>query len=286
MATLVFDAIGTRWQIDIFSPVGDSDALEKKVRDRIEVFDRHYSRFRSDSLVHEMATKEGVYPLPEDARKLFDFYRELYEATDGLVTPLIGGLMEDAGYDAVYSLHPKEVVRAVPSWEEAMVYRGDTLEIIKPVLLDVGAAGKGYLIDLVGALLEKEGVTAYTVDAGGDILHRGEAVRVGLEDPEDATKAIGIATIADGSICASATNRRRWGAFHHVMHPRTRTATEGIAAVWTVAASALVADGLATALFFVPPERLKEIFDFAYVLLNDDRSVVVSGDFPGEVFTS
>ncbi|MBV6760325.1 FAD:protein FMN transferase [Rhodococcus opacus] len=51
-------------------------------------------------------------------------------------------------------------------------------------MTDVGAAGKGYLVDLVSRTLTEEGIDRFLVDASGDMRHRGaEAVRVGLEHP-------------------------------------------------------------------------------------------------------
>jgi thiamine biosynthesis lipoprotein len=51
-----------------------------------------------------------------------------------------------------------------------------------------------------------------------------------------------------------------------------------------VAASALVADGLATALFFVEPARLVPAFAFDFVVMYTDASVRWSRTLPGEVF--
>jgi len=50
----VFDAIGTHWEIESYEPL--TDGVRKKVLDRIESFDKTYSRFRTDSLVTEIAS--------------------------------------------------------------------------------------------------------------------------------------------------------------------------------------------------------------------------------------
>ena len=43
-------------------------------------------------------------------------------------------------------------------------------------MIDVGAAGKGYLVDLVCDILRHEGLTEFAVDASGD-LRREVAIR-------------------------------------------------------------------------------------------------------------
>lgn len=279
--SLVFDAIGTRWQID--SSRAFDDELEAAIAARIESFDRTWSRFRDDSLVSRVAREPGRHEFPDDAPALFALYRALYEATDGAVSPLVGRTLERLGYDRAYSLRPSTTATPVPAWDDAVAWDGTALTTIRPVLLDVGAAGKGYLVDLVSSLLTQAGHDDYIVDGSGDI-RSSRAIRVALEHPVDTTKAIGIANVT-GAICSSATNRRAWGdGLHHVIDATTGLPTRSVIATWAVAATALEADGLATALFFADPARLAERFDFQWVRMLADARVEFSPEFEGEIF--
>jgi thiamine biosynthesis lipoprotein len=67
------------------------------------------------------------------------------------------------------------------------------------------------------------------------------------------------------------------------MDPETLQSVDQIKATWVVADSALVADGIATALFFVAPERLHQ-FTFEYLIINDLGQYKCSPDFPAELF--
>lgn len=281
-----FQALGTTWAIDIFDLLSATalQKLEADVKARVEAFEAAYSRFRPDSFVAK-ARVPGTYSLPYDAEPLFKLYRELYDATNGLVTPLIGVTLSDAGYDESYSLVSQKTIRHPKPWDDVMRYKAPNLVVKEPIMLDFGAAGKGYCIDIVAGILRKAGIEGYIVEAGGDMIHRGpEAMKVGLEDPEDATKMVGVAHIRDKSICGSAGNRRAWGNFHHVMNPETGMSPQHILALWTVADTAALADGLATALFFTAPEELAKRFSFEYAILYADRSAEVSHGFPGELF--
>lgn len=185
-----FEAIGTSWKIDIFDQISSESELTllDKIKTRIEVFDKDYSRFRSDSLVTKMSEAPGEYTLPIDAQPLFDLYQELYSLTDGALTPLIGQTMVEAGYDARYSLK-SQTLHHPPAWQEALDYDYPKLLIKSPVMIDIGAAGKGYIIDIVSDILRKSGVNSFCVDAGADIFyqsHDNEPIRVGLEDPRNA----------------------------------------------------------------------------------------------------
>lgn len=286
-----FEAIGTQWTIDIYDRPDalDENTVLGKIQQRIDEFDAVYSRFRKDSLVAEMARKSDSYSLPADAKALLDAYQKFYDITDGAVTPLIGQTMEQAGYGADYSLTPQKLT-SPPAWGEVLRYEYPTLELKQPALLDFGAAGKGYLVDLVGKLLESLGISSFCVDAGGDILHKnaggktGGALEIGLENPADTSQAIGIATIQNQSLCASAGNRRKWAGMNHIIDPASGTSPENILATWVVAKTALVADGLATCLYFVPGQKLRSHFMFEYLILYKDSSVEQSELFPAELF--
>ena len=288
MAQFDFKAIGTSWHIDIPRELSSEEeaSLLSRIMERIELFDKAYSRFRADSLVTEMSQKAGTYKLPEDADPMMKIYRELYLRTDGLVTPLIGNLISDAGYDPEYSLVQKKPLEAPPKWNDAIEYDPPNLIVKKPVMLDFGAAGKGYLIDIVGGVLEKNGISEYCIDAGGDILHKGEGkIRIGLENPQNLKEVIGVMNLANGSIAGSSGARRAWGDYTHIINPKTLASPRDILASWAVAETALVADALATCLFFVAPETLSSAYDFEWAVVRGDRSLQVSDGFPGEFFS-
>jgi thiamine biosynthesis lipoprotein len=285
-----FEAIGTQWTIYIEQQItklefGD---LMTDVHARIEKFDKNYSRFRDDSLVSQMSKTLGSYNLPKDAEPMFDLYKRLYDVTDGRMTPLIGQMLSDAGYDSSYSLKPKALAE-IPEWDEAIDYSYPDLVIKCPFILDVGAIGKGYLVDIVAELMKAKGLTSFSIDAGGDILNSGVSKSlsdVGLENPVNLGQVIGIASVVNSSICGSAGNRRTWGDFNHLIDPKTKMSPKDILATWVIADSARLADGLSTALFFANPEILAANFNFEYALVNNDMSIEQSTNFPAKFFTS
>jgi thiamine biosynthesis lipoprotein len=288
VATLIFEAIGTRWSIQIFDEISEHKltALREAIIHIINRFDKNYSRFRPDSLVTKMSKEPGNYALPGDAKPLLDFYRQLYEVTDGQVTPLIGTPLSDAGYDANYSLQPKHV-RPTLSWDEAMDYDYPTLTIKKPSILDFGGAGKGYLVDLLANFLVKQRLENFCINASGDINYKTQsdvAMRVALENPNNDSEAIGVAQIRNQAICGSGGDRRKWANYHHILDPKTLKSPQHIKAVWAVAETTMLADGLTTALFFCPPALLAQHFAFEFALVRADNSLEVSKSFPAEFF--
>lgn len=280
-----FDGIGTRWEISTPRP------LDASVRARllafVERYDADWSRFRSDSTVGAMARQPGRYELPPEAADLGRLYRSLYEITGGAMTPLIGGSLERLGYDAAYSLRPAGNALPAPGWEDVLTWDGNVLTTTAPLVLDIGAAGKGQLVDLLAIELRACGVDSFVIDASGDLLHRGpNPVSVALEHPYDPARAIGTVPLAGGALCASASNRRAWGdGLHHVLDATTGLPVSTAVATWTMAESTMVADALATALFFVPGQELERSFDFSWLTVFSDGSAAYSAGFEGTLFS-
>ena len=264
-----FDAIGTHWRIT--APQAIQQKLRTEILDRIEVFDRSYSRFRSDGLIAAIRDKAGKYTLPADAEPLLQLYKRLYEMTDGHVSPLVGRALEQLGYDAEYSLTPGQV-DTIPTWDEALSYEPPELEVKQAgLVLDFGAAGKGYLVDIVAELLRKDGHEEFVVNAGGDVFVHGRSQRIELEDPLDPTRSLGYVELRSGhAICASAANRRRWRDVHHIINPEDGQSDDSLTASWVITDSCMLADGLATAVWFAEPQNLSEEFEFDYLLIAGD----------------
>ncbi|MDL5350783.1 FAD:protein FMN transferase [Microbacterium sp. zg-YB36] len=278
-----FEAIGTRWEVETVRELPeDARAAASAV---IARFDREWSRFRADSVVSQLARTGGAVPAPPDAAAMFETYAALTDATAGAVDPLVGDALVRRGYDAAYSLVDQGAVAATSDWRARLTWSDGTLRLAAPATIDVGALGKGRLVDLVSAAVEPWTVDGAVVDAGGDIAVRGAPQRIGLEHPYVPSRAIGVWEVTDAALCASATNRRSWGeGLHHVLDARTGQPVRTIAATWAVGATAMQADAIATALFFPGGEQLAARWDVAWVRMATDGVVDWSPGCPAELF--
>ncbi|WP_169581194.1 MULTISPECIES: FAD:protein FMN transferase [Microbacterium] len=278
-----FDAIGTRWEIATGAPLGEADRA--RVVEVIDRFDAEWSRFRADSVVTRLGLRGGAVPAPPDAAAMLEVYARLSDATGGAVNPLVGASLERLGYDAAYSLTGGEALAAPADWETRLTCRSGVLALNGSAVIDVGAIGKGRLVDLVAAALT-ETAAEVVVDAGGDLAVRGAPQRIGLEHPFDPRRAIGVWEVTDASLCASAVNRRAWGdGLHHVLDARTGAPVRTIAATWAVAPEAMRADAIATALFFEGGPRLAFESGVEWVRMTTDGRVEWSPGCRAELFT-
>lgn len=267
-----FDAIGTTWEIATSRPLAAS--VRAEVTAVIERFDGEWSRFRDDSVVSELARAGGRVPAPPDASAMLDAFAQLSAVTDGAVNPLVGGALERLGYDARYSLIAQDPVAAPRNWAELLSWRDGFLDLRAPAVIDVGALGKGRLVDLVAAVVGPAVSGDVVVDAGGDLAVRGAPQRVGLEHPFDPSRAVGVWEVTDAALCASAINRRAWGdGLHHVLDARTGAPVRTIAATWALAPDAMRADAIATALFFDGGPRIAFEWGIPWVRMTTDGRI-------------
>lgn len=283
MATWRFDAIGTSWEIETSHEL-DVDR-RTRVGVEIERFDREWSRFRSDSDVTRVGLDGGSIS-SADAGPMLDAYRDASRATGGAVNPLVADSLVALGYDASYSLVAHDPVAAPRDWTDRLRWTQGEVEASAPAPLDVGALGKGRLVDIVtDALADVPG--DLVVDAAGDMRVRGEPVRIGLEHPYDPAKAIGVIELQDAALCASAVNRRAWGeGLHHVLDARTGVPVRTWAATWAIAADAMRADAVATALFFEGGTELAASWGVEWVRMTTDGRAERSPGCPAQLFTT
>jgi len=147
-----------------------------------------------------------------------------------------------------------------------------SVELLKPGMrLDLGGIAKGYAVDAALDTLRKNGVTRALVDAGGDI-------RLGAPPPDRPGWLIGVAALeadappsrylwlADRAI---ATSGDTWQyveiegrRYSHLVDPRTGIGLTDHSSVTVVARDGITADGLASAVSVLGPEKgLKLIED-------------------------
>ena len=195
METLTFSALGTRWSIlvdhDVFS-----EQHKKTLIDEVAVFERHFSRFLPGSeVVQFREAQAGTYEISEELSLLLTRADMLRSLTGGVYDPAIGGLLEHVGYNAVYRLVPDEnaVMEYVLPWWSLS---GQSLTMSGPTVFDFGGIGKGYCIDMVAGLLQKQGYEYFLVEGGGDMYGTSKRdkspYRIALEWPGKSDKTSSV----------------------------------------------------------------------------------------------
>jgi len=214
---------------DVALPYGVPVGL---VRALFEERDARFSRFRpSSELSRVNALPLGLTLVSGEFASMLSLSLDAARATDGLVTPAVGGAILAAGYDRDFVLLPRDVgaavPAAVPSWQSISLQGGGLLRT-ETVQLDLNGVVKGKTID---DALELAG--SGWVAAGGDVAAY-DTVVVGLPGG-------GTVTLHGGGLATSSVAKRRWLAAgvpqNHLIDPRTGCATTSPWRDVTVAAS-------------------------------------------------
>lgn len=129
----------------------------------------------------------------------------------------------------------------------------------KSMSVDLGGIAKGYAVDVCYQALMTNGVRNLMVNFGGNIRCRGSAAldrpwSIGVRDPFAPDRIIGTLRLADGMAVATSGNYEKFvmiagKRYTHILDPRTGRPVAGVAAVTVIAANAVEADAMSTAIF-------------------------------------
>ncbi|MBU4214035.1 MAG: FAD:protein FMN transferase [Actinobacteria bacterium] len=114
-------------------------------------------------------------------------------------------------------------------------------------LLDTDGVVKGWAAQRAADVLVRAGLSSFCLNAGGDVVTRGEpepgrAWDVAVRDPRDPQAVLAVLALRDGAVATSGTYERG----QHVWDGRTGSTDLALVAATVVAADLTVADVLAT----------------------------------------
>ncbi len=291
MHEIIFEGIGTHWEI-LYESVdkdGRDDKLKEEILQAVTDFDHRYSRFRKNSLVWQIANSNKMrHKIESEMVEMLKFGKKLELATHGSFNPAVGYVMERIGYDSEYSFVPKTSEQhPCLSWS-----LDDSMLITpKPILFDIGGWGKGFLIDRVSSILTANNIDYFLVNGGGDIYGTtkpdGSAWRVALEHPNNDEQAFGLVEIRNSAIASTGPTKRKFGSLHHLVDPWEEASINTIVGVHVQARTAVVADGVATALFVDQlnhADSMQKLFDVEYLAIFPELTYKKSTGFKIRLF--
>lgn len=147
----------------------------------------------------------------------------------------------------------------------------------KPRLsIDLSAIAKGYGVDAVGAVIDSFGFKNYLVEVGGEVVTRGvngdgKIWWVGVDQPKfdqlPGAMLFDTLAISDKAVATSGDYRNYFefeGKYYsHTIDPVTgRPVTHNLASTTVIADNCMLADGLATAIMVLGPEKGIEMLKY------------------------
>ncbi|HIE10951.1 MAG TPA: FAD:protein FMN transferase [Kiritimatiellae bacterium] len=274
---IVGETMGTTFHIRILPHA--SPRLMRRVGRALDRLEDIFSTFRPASVVSRFNDFRGPgsFRVPPEMVEVVDFALYLARLSGGAYDPTIAPVVNlwGFGWEARRGKFPDRdaVGRALRAtgYSKVRVFRPGRLVKEEPrVRLDLASVAKGYAVDYIWKLLRGEGYTDFLVEIGGEVrvsgTYSGRVWRVGIEAPlsdrlpgEEVLRVLGL---ADGTAAATSGSYRNFvtsregQAYGHVIDARTGfPVSNGVVSVTVVAPRCLAADGLATALMVLGPDK-------------------------------
>ncbi len=157
--------------------------------------------------------------------------------------------------------------------------------------INLSAIAKGYGIDQIALLLNKQNIKNYIVEIGGDLITQGNNIngqdwRVGIEKPNDIGKTVqSVITLHNMAIATSGDYRNFYmkdgKRISHIINPISGyPVSHNLASVTVIAKTAMRADGLATAFLVMGKNKGMKLADqlniSAYFITRQDKNYQTS----------
>lgn len=241
------------------------DNLLKEVNQQMSTYipDSELSRFNSLSAGGSLEVSPQLAEVVSESLRISELSDGAFDVTVGPLVNLWG-----FGPDGRIIKAPSE--EKVESLREEVGYgnisvSGNRLSKKGDQYVDLSAIAKGYGVDEVAALLEKQGIKDYLVEIGGELRASGlkpggEDWRIAIESPVAGERDVErVVSVSDTGIATSGDYRNYFEEngqrFSHTIDPRTgRPITHKLASVTVLRPKCYEADALATTLMVLGDE--------------------------------
>lgn len=137
---------------------------------------------------------------------------------------------------------------------------GNTVTLQNGTELDLGGVAKGYIADRVAEYLTEQGVSAFCINMGGNVVTHGRKPNgalwtIGIRDPNGTPEQSEEVLSAENAAIVTSGNYERFFLldgvrYHHILDPKTGMPVQnGLASVTIVGTESALCDALSTACF-------------------------------------
>lgn len=246
-----------------------ADSVADRVFARIAELEAILSDWRAESELRRLSTREaGAWiGISTPLRDVLALALEIAQATDGAFDPTVGALTALWRESARTGAPIPDTARARAL--EAVGYRFVELDtararvrLLRPGMrLDLGAIAKGWILDEALRAVTSEEASGVLLEAGGDIVTRGEApdgdgwkITVRTRGG-DSVLVVRDAAVSTSSATAQRTAPRVGAPEGHVFRPSDGRGAVDTPQITVVGTRGAVTDALATAVPLLPRDR-------------------------------
>lgn len=276
----------------------DGRRFENEIDSIFEAVDNSVSLWNENSIIRRVNRNEDVV-VDQIFKDNFEWSRKASEFSGGAFDATIGPLVSAWGfhYKKELEMTPEMVdsIRQLVDYRKIEIVNDKVLKANQNMTLDFNAVAQGYTADLVGKLLETNGIDNYLVDVGGEIMARGtkpngEEWVIGIERPAenfDSERSVQIRlNLKDKGIVTSGNYRKyieKDGVrYSHSIDPKSGyPAPQNLLSATVIAENATWADCLASVCMLVGKDKAIELLEHekdieAYFIYVEDGKIKTS----------
>lgn len=279
---IVGSTMGTTFNVQIVGPVDGvvSDDLKSEIQATLDDIESSMSTYLPESELSQFnaSTTSDWFDISAGLCDVIEGAQALSRLSGGAFDITVGPLVNLWGFGNDGSIsEPPDAARIA---ELMQAVGNDKLhtDCSRPAArkdaarlqVDLSAYAKGYGVDRVAGLLDGHGIADYLVEIGGEVRARGSNGRdvswsIGVEAPtRDSRSVARIVRLDDAAMATSGDYRIYFESagryYSHTIDPRTGyPVSHNAAAVTVVADTTAFADGMATALLVLGPDKGLEL---------------------------
>ena len=235
------NAIGTTFTVRYID--FGSNNYEVKIDSLIAAINKSASTYIPTSDLSKINKGDTTVLVDANLQEVFIKSEKIYRETDGAFDPTVGILVNAWGFgpekpiENLDSLKVQELLKFV-GFDKVKLENGKIKKLYPEIYLDFNAIAKGYLVDMLSRMFEKNGIANYMVEIGGEIRARGQNEKglpwkIAIENPNaDGTRSFAtIIELKDASIATSGNYRKfkvkeDGTKYVHTINPKTGYAIE------------------------------------------------------------
>lgn len=267
----------------------DFKAVREKICDSLSEYHKLYDIYHSYDGINNLYTvnhSDEEVTVDQRIIDLLLYSKQMYQKSEGTLNIAMGSVLsiwhryrEHAINNPLNAeIPPEELLldAAEHTDIESLIINEETMSVRRAdtkMTLDVGAIAKGYAVERIAEALEKESISGYLINVGGNvralgIRGDGSLWKLGIENPDTQNVEepyIAYLTIESLSLVTSGNYQRFYEIdgvrYHHIIDPKTLFPSEYYMSVSVLCKDSGLADALSTTLFSTEIEKGRALIE-------------------------
>ncbi|MEF3245592.1 MAG: FAD:protein FMN transferase [Caldisericaceae bacterium] len=285
-------------EIDIFGANREkiADEIEKEINYLASLFDD----YNPNSEVSKINANAGVKPVKvsDDTLEIINKGKEMFEKTNGAFNIMISPVLRIWGFkDENYRVPTLSEIKQSLTLTDINDLVIDSDEVFlkkKGEAIDLGGIAKGYTLDKIKAIIEKNKPIKAIVNMGGNVyvysIDPNKIFKVGIKHPRS-NGVIAVLELKSGNFVATSGDYERYFELNgerycHIIDPRSGSPAKKLVSATAITKDGYVGDAFSTALFVLGKDdalKLASESNIQAVVVDTSLNVFYSESLSGSI---